>query len=507
MTINIDADARLARGRSIIFDTASPMPWLVMAALFLLAVVVRHVVAANTDVSWLLIAGERLLDGQRLYLDIIETNPPMAVLIYVPGILIGRALGLPAEMVVDGLVLTAVAVAVALVGRILQKSSVLENGQGWPLAWLAVAVLTIMPAQAFAQREHIAVVELLPALALVAMRMKQEHPPRWAVGIAGLGLGLSLSFKPYFAIAVLCCVGVLAVRRKSWRMIFAPEFWIAAAVVGIYVAFIKLSFPAYFTVIGPLARDVYVPIGITMLELLQRPIVLVWALVLLAAMLRMRRRAADPSFLMLLSLSIGFAIVFFVQRKGWPYHAFPMTVFAVLAFGYAITLPGHREGAHRPMAIAAVMALAALFYQAMLCFNMAFDARPLQAVVARYGQHPKILAVSGEAGIGHPLTRALGGTWVSREQNIWVAAYGRYLDQHGAPDAATLATLERHAATERQWLIEDIRRIPPTVVLIDNLTDDWGGWLRSHPDIADLLKDYRLAETFDRVDVLIRRAD
>jgi hypothetical protein len=57
----------------------------------------RHVVAANTDVSWLLIAGERMLDGQRLYADILETNPPMSVLVYIPAILIGRAMGLPAE--------------------------------------------------------------------------------------------------------------------------------------------------------------------------------------------------------------------------------------------------------------------------------------------------------------------------------------------------------------------------------------------------------------------------
>ena len=509
MTMNIDADARPARRRSIIYDAVPRLPWLVMAALFLLAVVVRHVVADSTDISWLLIAGERLLDGQRLYLDIIEVNPPMAVLVYIPGMLLGRALGLPAERVVDGLMLAAVAVSLALVGRILRKSSVLEVGRGWPLAWLAAASLTIMPTEVFAQREHIAVVEMLPALAILAMRMNREHPPRWATVIAGIGLGLSLSFKPYFAIALLCCVGALALRQKSWQIIFAPEFWIAAAVVGGYVASIQPLFPAYFTVIWPMARDVYVPIGMPMSELLQRPILLVWALALLAALAlaRMRCRAADANFLLLFSLSIGFAIVFFVQRKGWPYHAFPMTVFAMLAFGYATGCATDRAVPDRSMAIAALLALAVLFCQAALCFNVAFDARPLQAIVARYGPHPKILTISGEPGIGHPMTRALGGTSVSREPMIWVAAYGRYLSQHGSPDPKMLATLERHAATERQWLIEDIRKTPPTVVLIDNLTDHWGSWLRSYPDIADLLKDYRLADTFDRVDVLVKRAD
>jgi hypothetical protein len=80
----------------------------------------RHVVAANTDVSWLLIAGERWLDGQRLYSDILETNPPMAVLVYIPGILIARALGLSAEIVVDGLVFAAIALSLAIAARILR---------------------------------------------------------------------------------------------------------------------------------------------------------------------------------------------------------------------------------------------------------------------------------------------------------------------------------------------------------------------------------------------------
>ena len=34
-----------------------------------------------------------------------------------------------------------------------------------------------------------------------------------------------------------------------------------------------------------------------------------------------------------------------------------------------------------------------------------------------------------------------------------------------------------------------------------------GGWLRSHPDVAGLLDDYRLAETFMGIDIMVRRPD
>jgi hypothetical protein len=54
-------------------------------------------------------------------------------------------------------------------------------------------------------------------------------------------------------------------------------------------------------------------------------------------------------------------------------------------------------------------------------------------------------------------------------------------------------------------LIEDIHRIRPSAVLVDNLTGDWSAWLRSHPDVSDLLSDYRLAETINGIDILKAR--
>jgi hypothetical protein len=143
----------------------------------------------------------------------------------------------------------------------------------------------------------------------------------------------------------------------------------------------------------------------------------------------------------------------------------------------------------------------------MVWFNHALDARPLQAAVARLGPHPTILAISGNAGIGHPLTRAVGGIWASRQQVLLVASYDRYLRATGSPDPQTLAVLDRYGAREREWLIADFRTYRPTVVLVDNLTDDWGSWLRASPELIDLLKGYRLSETVMSVDIYVKRAD
>jgi hypothetical protein len=504
MTMDIDAGSGSAFGRPAPgVSQLSLLGWLAIAALFVVAMAMRAVVAANTDVSWLLIAGERWLDGQRLYSEVLETNPPMAVLVYVPGILLARALGISPEIVIDGLLFAAIAVSLALTARILRNSSALAPGQRWPLAMLAVAVLAIVPVQTFGQREHIAMIGLMPALAVVARRIHRETPPAWAIAIAGLGLGLALSFKPHFAIAVLGCLGVAASRLKSWRIFFVPENFIAAAVIGCYGACVVLLFPEYFTAIVPLLRDVY-SIGLPFGLMLEKPVVLLWGIAVAATLLPKRGKALDSTHLLLIAASLGFCLVYFLQRKGWPYHSYPMMAFALLAFG-CVRLPVDDATAPGGRWFAAVAgAFAAVFVLSMVWFNHALDVRPLQGEVARFGPHPTILAISGNAGIGHPLTRAVGGVWASRQQVLLVAGYDRYLRQTGSPDPRTLAILNDYAKREREWLIADFRKYQPTVVLVDNLTDDWGSWVRASPELVELLRDYRLAATVMGVDIYLR---
>jgi hypothetical protein len=508
MTIPIDAGSGPAEWRAAGGSwRTSPLPWLGIAGLFIAAVAMRHAVAANTDVSWLLIAGERWLAGQRLYSEILETNPPMAVLVYTPGILIGRALGVSAEAVVDALVLAAIAISLAISARILRGSSALAAGQRWLLALLAAAVLVILPVQAFGQREHIAVIGLLPTLAVLAQRMRRESPPAWAIAVAGLGLGLALSFKVHFAIAALCCTGMAAWHLKSWRLFVVPENFIAVAIIAGYGASIVLFFPEYFTAIAPLLRDVYT-IGLPFALMLEKPVVPLWALALIGIALQRRGAAPDSTLALLIAASVGFGLVYFVQRKGWPYHSYPMMVFALICFGHAMTPGDDGAGRGRGRLAGALAAVAALFALSMAWFDHAFDARPLQAAVARFGPHPTILAIAGNAGVGHPLTRAVGGVWASRQQALLVASYDRYLRQTESPDRQTLATLEGYAAREREWLIADFRSYRPRIVLVDHLVDDWWqSWLRATPELVESLQGYRLSDTVMGVDIYVRRDD
>ncbi len=76
--------------------------------------------------------------------------------------------------------------------------------------------------------------------------------------------------------------------------------------------------------------------------------------------------------------------------------------------------------------------------------------------------------------------------------------------QHGTIGPQANPELEIYAARERAMLIEDINRVRPSVILVDNLTGNGSAWLQSHPEISGLLRDYQLAETVNGIDILSR---
>ena len=130
--------------------------------------------------------------------------------------------------------------------------------------------------QAFGQREHIAIVELLPLLAVFVVRMNGEAPRTSMAVVAGCGAGLALSFKPHFALGMLCAVGWLAIHSRSWKVALTPENLTAAAIALLYTASIIAFFPEFFTTIGPLVRDIYIPVGLSFQALLEKPALPIW---------------------------------------------------------------------------------------------------------------------------------------------------------------------------------------------------------------------------------------
>ncbi len=54
---------------------------------------------------------------------------------------------------------------------------------------------------------------------------------------------------------------------------------------------------------------------------------------------------------------------------------------------------------------------------------------------------------------------------------------------------------------ESAMLIANIKNNEPTVVLVDNFSDNWSKWLQDNPDVADVLRNYRLIATINYIEI------
>ena len=504
MISEFDAVSGRAPSGAAAREGLAPTPLLLVGLVFVVAVLMRQVVPLNTDVSWLLVVCERMLDGQHLYRDIIEINPPMAALAYLPGVALARALGVDPRHVIDLQLLLIAAASLFAVSRILRLSPALAQGKWTAFVVWAAAVVTILPMHVFAQREHIAMLTFLPALAVYALRSNREPLPLWAILIAGLGAGITLAFKPFFAVPAAFCILFSAIRSRSWLVLVAPENIIACVLVTIVSLGTYMLYPEYFTVTYPLVRDTYLSWSMPVTVIFLNDATLVFAIAMVCVILARQKEAPVLLLPVAVLASIGFATAFFLQRRGWAYHSYPMVALALLAMGYALTGVADAGPRSRRLETASAFMLAVTFLLGMLWFNGNVHVGPVREAIDGLKPRPRILMLSGEAAIGHPLVRDVGGVWVSRQENLWIREFVRLTRERTVVDADTDAKLNHYLALERKWLIEDFRKLPPDIVLIDNLRNEWGAWARADAEVSQLLKPYSLVRSVEGIDVLRR---
>ncbi len=481
--------------------------WLVVAVLAL-ALLTRNMVVANTDVSWGFTLAEKLLAGERPYIDFIEVNPPVPIYLYLPAVVIARHIGLTPELVMDGLVFIIIGASLWAASRVLRRADLLARFDAAMLLALGLAILTILPAQIFAEREHIALVLFLPMLCVMLARAHGATPSRSAIVIAGLGAGAMMVLKPHLALGVAATIATAAwsVRPPwlSWRVLVAAENWIAAAVLAAYGAAIAVVFPEFLRETVPLLRAVYLPIRRSWWDLvIGLPAVSIWIAALVGLVLLRRSERWDRLYAILLAASVGFSASFFIQGKGWPYHSYPMLALVLIALTCAMAerRTQSRSALERGGWAAAAGGLAAVTFTWM---NLATSLTSLEAPIRAIKPHPTMLAISHDIAVGHPLVRAVGGTWVAPVGSLWITRGAVWRREHGPLTPEESAELDRYVALDRAMLIDALRDRKPDVIVVQKEPVDFEAWARADAEIAALLKPYKEAVTTPEMLVLRR---
>jgi hypothetical protein len=484
--------------------------WLPLVAILAAAVVERHFVIGNADVTWLITACEKLLDGQRLYVDVFELNPPAAIFLYLPAVALARALGVAPDTVVDAQIFLAALLSLAVASRIVRHCRLLDGTYGWPIAAIVLAALTILPAQTFGEREHLALIAALPVIAALTARAQGVKPLLWMILVAGLGAGATICIKPYFVLAIGSAAVATALPQRSWRVLFTAELWIAGGIAITYAVCTIVFYPAFFTDLMPVLADVYLPVRLPLWKLLIGAPVALWAAALLIILILRRGAGPRPALAVLVAASAGFAAAYIIQGKGWPYHSLPMLALVLIALALAIAYRRRamapdrdRDGLKR---LGATAALGVLAVSSFSYLNIAVDTRAAIALVKQVGPpHPSIVAITADPAIGFPLVRAVDGRWISGHWGLWVTGNAATRRLEGGLDTPTRQRLAADVATERQRLIGEIRDGKPDVILIDDRGPRWSEGVDGDRDLSALIAaNYREVGIADDIIVLKR---
>lgn len=294
------------------------------------------------DVSMFLDVGDRILQGQVPFVDIIEINVPINHYFAAIPAFAARALSVnpvTAVLVLIWLCVTITAFAAAYIARG-RESARIEPGAAYviPLLTLAFAQMQNLILN-YGQREHYFTLGILLWLLIRWQRWEgRRFHPAFAA-LVGIVAGVAVTFKPHF-VPFMVVIEVWGFWRwRSLRGMRFPEIGGALVVPVIYVAYL-LAHPQLVTLYLeeylPLIRAGYNGYGyMPPLALLTYDLgtLLQLALCLVPWIWRGQTQASLWTLAKPLSLlALGGALHFAIQAKGWAYHRVPFDFFTLLLF-------------------------------------------------------------------------------------------------------------------------------------------------------------------------------
>ncbi|MES2120696.1 MAG: hypothetical protein V4513_08995 [Pseudomonadota bacterium] len=475
----------------------SPKPWFSArpewAALLTVALVAafRAFGTVDSDVAWQLWTAHHLNQGAQLYRDIVEINPPLWFWMALP---VDRAASLAGLRPETALVWTTAALqALSLVAT--SRLLTLPRGPKTLLLVYAALVLAAFPWVHAGQREQIVLIAALPYAALIAARRGgRPVPPGFAL-LIGIGAGLGFALKHYFLIVpALLELWLFLRQRRGWSLV-RPEIAGLAAVGLLYAGAILLFARDFLTVTLPMIRLAYGVTGAPALAQLFQPLLLLsLAIVAVAAFhLRLARDRQSDFVQGLLVAAIGFALVYFIQAKGWPYHAIPL--FGCGAIALAALLASLAQPP-RPLRIAGPVLLALPFVLTWQeTRHPLLPSADLKAAVAGVKPGTSVGFLATEPAFAWSVTLQHRFTYPSRYIGYWMMRAVVANEARPNPEPA-LAAFGRQVVRDT---ITDFRCAPPQRIIVNRPTPaeaargefDILAWFQRDPEFAALMGHYR----------------
>lgn len=470
----------------------------------------------NHDVSYFVHFDGWLLQGRALGSDLFDGNLPMVWALFMPSAALvhWNLMYEPAavQAVFWVYFLASTALLIGVLSRLDERQR--PAAVGWVVAFVIIA--TLGPGFSFGQREHACVLFAMPYLALAAQRLQRGQGPGSIVAVCiGVLAGIGFALKPYF-LAVPALVELLLVARLGWRSLFVRvESQMLGLTVLIYAVAAGLLLQDYLKFTVDLTLSTYWAYDSANFPVVLGRYLRVAQPALYGFLIALVTRTWSGQHTVMLLAGLGYTVSYFVQSKGFVYHAFPVFVSAVTFLGICVGqgLAGSWAGwrqTRNPLRLAMVV-LVALFalppvkqvhdgvVRWYFTYNKAWGStgRYRQAVIDTVNQlaptrQAHFFAFTTHPFPGFPTASYTLAEWSGRSivQSL-IPAYAR-LDE--VTDPAVRDGVLRAADYQRRIVVEDFERRPPSVVFVERNRARLGMNGRQFDDIAFYLKDPRFQQ-------------
>ena len=438
------------------------------------------------DVSWLITVCERVLAGNRLYIDVLEVNPPASVWIYLPLVWGAGVAALKPEAVVAGAFILASLLSILCTLRLVAKLSPAPR----PF-WLAVTlsiVALILPMGLFAQREHLALILAFPSLAALAVIADGRTLSGRVTFASGAAAGLIIVIKPYFLLAVLAPAAWAGWKRRTLAPLL-PGIAGSFAVIAAYGLAVLLFASAYLEWLPVIART-YAPMHDSLWKVATGPAM--YPAICLGLVILLRPKRVPALAIAWFLGAAGFLVGAYLQAKNYPNHWLPQAGLGLAAV--AATLAVSEADRARRTLVAAALGLVAL---ALIRHWTIVPDPAVAAEIRRVAPaNPKIIALSPMLVTGHPVTRNVDGNWVGSRAALFTAAGARFV---GMRDPAVAGDFQR----DMQSFADDVAHNRPDVVLVDTASKHW--LMREEP-IFRAMANYTFEVSAGETEIWLRRS-
>ena len=466
----------------------------------------RHMPVTH-DVVWQFWIARQMLHGAKLYVDILEINPPMWFWSALPFEALSELTNIPAKHMAVIVVFGLVAGSVGLLSRLWPTNRPTERAAG---LLLACACLIIVPLADFGQREHLALIGALPYIVLTARRGEGRLTHPALAMLTGLIAAYGFSLKHYFvAVPVLLELWLAFRCRREWRPV-RPETVTLAIVALLYAVALWYFAPGFFTNILPMIRLAYDGYAVPLDTQLTRLWVFVWALGAISIVLAHRRLTPITQLTALAALAFIFS--YFAQQKGWRYHA--LSASGCLAFATGLTVFLRHGEKKSPLRNAGLLLACALLISFGLAAgpysNKREEAAALAMAQAKPGDSVAVLSVN--ATIMWPTLDDAGLVWPLRHFAYWMIPSIATTEAKFGPANIPADMLELEQQIQ-QDTATDLWCRPPKLLVVDDVTKspslrgvdfDILKFMRRNSAFDDLMHYYQKTKVVGRLTVYSR---